>query len=131
MKAAFGMAVVAVALFSAPAFAQTASGSCASFEAAPTAPNGATASRQAMEAYGRQFDAWRATRDQRLAACRVEIEAARAALDAMVQSYNTAGRERAALISAWNAEVDEYGARGGQRRDNGSPLSRPSNRGGD
>lgn len=131
MKAAFGAAVVAAALFSAPAAAQTASGSCAAFEAAPTAPNGATASRQAMEAYGRQFEAWRAARDQRLAACRAEIDATRAELDAMVQSYNTAGRERAALISAWNAEVDEYGARGGQRRDSRSPLSRPSNRGGD
>lgn len=123
MKSAVFVALAAVVLAT-PAMAQSAgSPNCTGFDPAPTLPDGTTASHDAMTAAGARVDAWRQARDQKLALCQADVVALRAQLDAMVQAHNTAGQERMAVVNAWNAEVDEYGARG--RRQRGAELTRP------
>jgi hypothetical protein len=69
-------------------------------------------------------DAWRLGIEAKQAACRADIDAARAQLEAMVQAYNQAGRDRVALVNAWNTEVQEYSARAGGNRNERDPRNR-------
>jgi hypothetical protein len=127
MKVLIGAAAAALLLTS-PAFAQTTpSPTCTGFEAAPTLPDGASASRSEIEAANAQVEAWNRARTQEQTACRAEIEAMRTQLDAMVAAFNAEGQERQALITAWTAEVQEFNDRGGAagRRERGSTLTRP------
>lgn len=108
---------LAALLVTAPAAAQSIpSGSaCGHFTPAPASADGERASRDAMTAAGERLAAWRTTREQEQAACQAEIDAVRAQLEAMIGAYNDAGRERVAVIGAWNGEVAQYSARGGRR----------------
>ncbi len=110
-------AVTAGLLASGSAAAQTipAGSACAAFTPAPALADGARASREAMTAAEQQLEAWRAMRDQELAACQTEIAALRAQLEAMIGAYNAAGEQRVAAIRTWNGEVAQFSARGGRR----------------
>jgi hypothetical protein len=78
-----------------------------------------------MQAAGAQVDAWRLAREQKQTACQTDINALRTQLDGMIAAYNTAGQERVALVNAWNAEVQEFTARGGSSRRSGASVTRP------
>jgi hypothetical protein len=121
MKFVIGAAAAAVLLAASPALAQTAAtGNCSGFEAVPTLPDGATATRAQIEEANTAFTAWDSARQQRQLACRAEIEA-------NSQAFNTAEAERRAAQTAWAAEVTEFNGRGdaSNRRERGSTLTRP------
>jgi hypothetical protein len=122
MKVLFGAAAAAALLMASPAFAQLApTANCSGWDAAPALPDGATANRDAMTRASSEVDAWRLAAEAKQAACRADIDAVRAQLETMVQAYNQAGRDRVALVNAWNTEVQEYSGRSDNRRD---PRSR-------
>ena len=124
MKVLIGAAAVAMILAVSPAFAQTAaSANCTGFEAVPTLPDGATATRQQMQAAITRFEAWDAARQQKLVACRADIDANSAA-------FTTVENERRAAQSAWGAEIAEFNARGSassssSRHGGGASVTRP------
>jgi len=126
MKVLIGAAAaVAALLMTAPAFAQAnISPNCTGFAPAPTLPDGATANRAAVEAMSTQVQAWADARRDKLLACQADI-------NAMSQAFNTAQQERQALTTAWNTEVTEFNARGGNsssssgHREHGGTLTRP------
>lgn len=113
MRLLIGAAAAAL-LFASPALAQTATipASCAGFEAAPATPDGAVANSREMQEGATRFDAWRAAREQKLATCQADAAALRAQLEATVAAFNAAGTERVTAVTAWNAEIEEFNARG-------------------
>jgi hypothetical protein len=115
-------------LMASPASAQLApSANCTGWEAGPTLPDGATANRQAMTQASSAVDAWRLAVEAKQISCRADIDAVRAQLEAMVQAYNQAGRDRVALVNAWNTEVQEYSARGRDPRGRNLMVGQPQN----
>ena len=126
MKVLFGAAAAGMLLMASSASAQLApTANCAGWEAGPTIPDGATANRQAMTQASTEVDAWRLAVEAKQTACRADIDAARAQLEAMVQAYNQAGRDRVALVNAWNTEVQEYSARGRDPRGRNLMVGQP------
>lgn len=123
MKVAIGVAA-AVMMFAASAAAQTstpaappaANANCSGFVTPPTFPDGATANARQMTAGNEAYQTWGSQRVARLTACRADIEAMRAQLNALEQAYIAANAELNATTAAWQAEADEYNARGGGRR---------------
>lgn len=130
MKVLLGAAAAALLLAS-TAHAQTttppASGNCAGFAPAPTLPDGANANHGQMTEASEAVDAWRQEREAKQQACQNEINALQTQLNAMIQAYNAAGQERVSVVNAWNAEVEEFGARGGStaRQRRGGVITRP------
>jgi hypothetical protein len=121
MKLLLGAAVAALLLAS-PAMAQTdaaPAASCGALEAMPPdQPDGATASREAVEAYTQRFNAWAEASNAVLACKRTQAEQARARADALATEFNTENSSVRDAITAWTAEVTEFNARPQrQRRD--------------
>jgi hypothetical protein len=120
MKLVLGAAVAAL-LMASPAMAQTdtAPASCGALEAMPSdQPDGATASREAVEAYTERFNAWAQASNAVLACKRSQAEQARARADALTTEFNTENSSVRDAITAWTAEVTEFNARPQrQRRD--------------
>ncbi len=114
MRLLIGAAAMAL-LFAAPAAAQAqpAPSNCSDFAPAPTLPDGATADREAIEAANTQFEAWGQARIAKLQLCRTEIEALRAQLAPMEQSYNSSTVELNSLHTTWRVEVEEFNGRPG------------------
>ncbi len=106
MKFLIGTAAAAAfALMVSPAFAQaTVSANCSGFDAAPTIPDGATATRAELEAANAVVQAWVEARTAKLVICQDEV-------NAMSQAFNTAEQERRTFIANWTAEVNEFNAR--------------------
>jgi hypothetical protein len=118
-------AVAAVGLMASPALAQTQGpASCQNFPAAPTVPDGATASRDEVQSGRDAIAAWDADIQARIAACRADI----AALNAAVNAQDTA---RVTTVNSMAAEIQEFVARGNtsssNRRERGGVLTRPDN----
>jgi len=104
MKVLLG-ATAAVFLMASPALAQVQTpGSCQNFPAAPTVPDGATASREEVTAARDAIVAWDADIQARVAACRAELTA----LNDAVNAQETA---RVATVNSMAAEIQEFTGR--------------------
>lgn len=119
MKLLIGAAAAAFALAASPALAQAAlTPNCTGFEPAPTVPDGATASREEVEAANTRFQEWYNATVAKQQTCRADI-------DAMTAAFNAAEQGRTSAQTSWQAEVAEFNARGGEptarerRRDGG------------
>lgn len=116
MKVLLGAAAVAALLIATPAMAQdttAAPASCGAVEAAPgDMPDGASANRNAVEAYTQRFNAWAEATNQVLACKRAQAEAARAEADRLTNEFNTNNSSVRTSVAAWTAEVEEFNARG-------------------
>lgn len=112
MKVLLGAAVAAL-LMASPAMAQTdAAPACGAVTPAPAdQPDGATASREQLEAYTQRFNAWAEATNQALACKRSRAEEARARADALTSEFNTENTALRTAIEAWTAEVNEFNAR--------------------
>lgn len=118
MKVLLG-ATAAVFLMASPALAQTGQApSCQNYAAAPTVPDGATASREEMTASRDAVAAWDAALVAQINACKGELRALNDAADAA----NTA---RLATVASVSTETQEFNARG-----NNAPAERERRRGG-
>lgn len=117
-------AAAAALLLASPASAQT--NACA-FAPLPQLADGAAASHEQMTAKNEEVAAWVAQREQQEAACQAQINALQAQLAPMVAAFNAAGPERVQTVQSWNAEVQEFTARGPQpsRRQRGGVLTSP------
>lgn len=107
-------AAVAAFLIASPAMAQTDAppAQCGTFTPAPTEmPDGATATRDQVEAFTQSFNAWGESSIQVLTCKRARAEAARAAADQLMSDYNNEARMQRESIAAWQAEVEEFNAR--------------------
>lgn len=128
MKVLLG-ATAALLLLATPALAQTQTAPLpaqCNFTAAPTIPDGATASNDAMRDARAAVEAWRTTRQGELAACNTASQALLAQANAAASAYNAAGAETDNVIRQFAAEIEEHGARApAQRRERGSSLTRP------
>jgi Skp family chaperone for outer membrane proteins len=131
MKVLIGAAVAALA-FASTAAAQPApqvSANCSGFSAAPTLPDGATATSRQMTSGNDLYQAWGNERVAKLQSCRADVEALRVQLNALEAAYNTANAELASVTGGWEAEVAEYNARGGDpapgERRRGGVITRP------
>lgn len=121
MKVLIAAAAAAV-LIALPAAAQntpatpatpTPASNCPALTAPPTLPDGATANRQAMAAGNTAYQAW-ATGYQAGYQCRhSEAQQALAAAQALVADSNRAADTLNQTTTAWQAEVAEFNARGG------------------
>lgn len=115
MKLMIGAAAAAV-LLATPAMAQTTAlampASCSGFEPAPALIDGATATRAQMTETNDRLQAWRVALDAKRATCQADINALRAQLDAAVAAHNAVVDGASAHLTAWNAEVTEFNARG-------------------
>jgi hypothetical protein len=125
MKLLLGAAVAAL-LIASPAMAQTdpaptaAPTQCGTVEAAPTgAPDGATATREQVEAFTTRFNAWGEATRVALECKRTRAEAARAQADAWTLEFNNENGAARTAIAAWQAEVDEFNARAPARQNRG------------
>ncbi|MDZ4690872.1 hypothetical protein [Terricaulis sp.] len=122
MKVLIGAAAAAFMLMASPALAQaTMTANCSGFDAAPTLPDGATASRAEIEAANTRVQAWNEARRAKLVTCQADI-------NAMSQAFNAAEQERRTLATTWDAEVTEFNARessGSGRRERGGVVTRP------
>jgi hypothetical protein len=88
-----------------PAFAQgTVSASCSDFVAAPTLPDGATATRAEVEAANAAVLAWDEARRAKQLLCQADV-------NAISQAFNAAEQERRTLITNWATEVTEFNTR--------------------
>jgi hypothetical protein len=131
MRLMLGAAAAAL-LFATPVLAQTdtttaAPASCGAVTPQPAdMPDGASASRSAVEAFTTRFNAWAEANNQALACKRARAEAARAQADAYTAEFNTENAALRASIAAWQAEVNEFNARNvaQERRPAGDPRSR-------
>lgn len=120
--------VSAAVLMSTPALAQTETPAAAPaavtsrcgepVAAPPTLQDGATASRGAIEQMQTQLTAWADATRVKLECRRTEAQEARATADALTNAYNAQAAQLNTTIAAWQAEVDEYNARGNRRRGN-------------
>ncbi|UPT61594.1 MAG: hypothetical protein M0D54_14435 [Hyphomonadaceae bacterium JAD_PAG50586_4] len=107
-------AAAATLLMASPALAQTpatAPDVCVGFAAAPSVPDGATATPEAMATMDTEFRAWHGTGSAKLQQCRAEVEAMRARLAATETAYNAGVALLNGTRDAWQVEVDEYNAR--------------------
>lgn len=127
MKVLLG-ATAAMMLMAAPALAQTppAPPAQCNFTAAPTIPDGATATNAQMQHAREALEAWRATRQTELNACSAAVQALQAQTQAAVAAHNAAATETDAVITRFTTENTAYNARGStSRRERGSSLTRP------
>ncbi len=118
MKLLIGAAAAAL-MFAATAAAQTPptdSAHCSGFQPAPTLPDGATADRAEIAVGNTQYETWGQERLAKLRLCRAEIEALRAQLAPLEQAYTANNTELTSVVTAWQAEVAEFNARGGATR---------------
>lgn len=122
-------ATAAFMLMAAPALAQTSTAPLpaqCNFTAAPTIPDGATASNDAMRDAREALEAWRNTRASELAACNAASQALQAQAAAAIAAHNTAATDTDATIRRFVTENEEYNARGAtSRRERGGTLTRP------
>ncbi len=119
MKLLLGAAVAAL-LMASPAMAQTnaAPAECGTVAPAPAdQPDGATASREVVQAYTESFNAWAEATNQVLSCKRARAEAARAHADALTAEFNTENTALRTAIDSWTAEVTEFNARAPARRE--------------
>jgi hypothetical protein len=119
LRVAIG-ATAAAFVFAQPVAAQTALPSACVFTAAPSIPDGATATNAAMNAGRETLQHWRATRSAEIAACRAEIDRAQAQLNAMQSAHNQAVTDTDGAIAQFAAENAEYAARARPRREGSS-----------
>lgn len=114
MKLLLGAAIAAL-LMASPAMAQTdpaAPATCGAAAPSPAnQPDGATASRETVEAYTLSFNTWAEATNVVLSCKRARAEAARAASDAATAEFNTENSALRTAIEAWTAEVNEFNAR--------------------
>ncbi|WP_135210777.1 hypothetical protein [Vitreimonas flagellata] len=120
MKFLIGVAA-ATLLMASPALAQTPTAAtapdvCVGFAAAPTVPDGATATPEAMSTMDTEFRAWHSAGTAKLQQCRAEVDAMRARLAATETAYNAGVALLNGTRDAWQVEVDEYNARAPARR---------------
>ncbi|MBL8538004.1 MAG: hypothetical protein JNM59_11430 [Hyphomonadaceae bacterium] len=127
-------AAMAAALMAAPAVAQTnavapaaAPPTCGALAPAPTLPDGATASRAQITQGNETYQSWGSARLAQLTTCRAQIDALRAQLNGLEASYNSGNEELRRVTEAWQADVEEFNARGGASsgRQRGGVLTRP------
>ncbi len=114
MKLLIGAAAAAL-MFAATAAAQTppaVSANCSGFAPAPTLPDGAIATRSAVEQANTRYEAWAAARHAKLRLCQAEIEALQEQMNPLVQAFNATNTELNAVVASWQAEVAEFNARG-------------------
>lgn len=130
MKVLSGVAVAAL-LFATPAFAQTtpatpaAATECGAFPSAPSTPDGATASPDAMNAANTAYAAWAESYRTVLGCHRAEAEALAARSAAKTGEVNNAVTSFNTASAAWEVEVTEYNARPNARgRDTSSHGAR-------
>lgn len=90
---------------------------CGELPARPTLPDGATASRQQIEAANTTYIAWSTAFHANLQCRRAESEAARATWQARVSEYNAGAGLINEANTAWEAEVAEFNARGDNEAD--------------
>ncbi len=127
MKVLLG-ATAAIMLMAAPALAQTppALPSQCAFTAAPTIPDGATATNAQMTTAREALQTWRTTRTAELAACNAAALSLQAQYQAAAAANNAAATETDATITRFTAENTAYNGRStGGRRERGSSLTRP------
>jgi hypothetical protein len=127
MKLLLGAAVAAL-LFASPAMAQTdpaaAPATCGAIAAAPSdQPDGATATREQIEAFTTRFNTWAEATNAVLSCKRTRAEAARAQADAMASEFNTDNNGLRTAIASWQTEVDEFNARAPARDRGGRQRS--------
>lgn len=121
MRLVLGAAVAALLMVT-PAMAQNdtaavPAASCGVASAAPTGmPDGATASRNTVEGYTTNFNAWAEATNQVLACKRARAEAARAEADRLTAEFNTENAALRETIASWTVEVEEFNARNPPRR---------------
>jgi|CXWL01.1.fsa_nt_gi Skp family chaperone for outer membrane proteins len=122
-------AVAMALIFAAPpasAQAQPAPSNCSDFAPVPTLPDGATADRDAIEAGNTQYESWGHARLAKLQLCRADIEALRAQLVPLEQSYNSNTEELNTVVANWQVEVAEFNARPGSARNRRDPRAAPA-----
>ncbi|MEQ1618800.1 MAG: hypothetical protein ABL883_10715 [Terricaulis sp.] len=121
MKVLFWAAAGALVLIS-PAAAQpqgagqtapVLSANCSGFPAPPNLPDGAGASRNAMIRGAHAYAAWQAAITAKKAACRNDISALQAQVDALVEAWNHADRQFVDTTAAWGEEIAEFNGRRG------------------
>jgi len=112
-----GAALVALAI-AAPATAQTqttpaapAQTACGPVTPPPTLLDGATATREQMNAFNTTYAAWFSANREALSCRRAELEAGQARLEALRNEYNAGADALNATNNAWQAEVTEFNNR--------------------
>lgn len=124
MRVLIGAAAAAL-LFASSAVAQTpepaapavpVSPNCTGFDPVPAFPDGATANAAAMAEGNELYQTWGNARLAKLQTCRAEIETMRAQLRPMEEGFTNANNELREAVAAWQAEVEEFNARGNSRR---------------
>lgn len=125
MKVLMGAAVVAL-LIAAPANAQTgattsaptaaAASSCGPVPEMPTLPDGANANRNEMERANTAYMEWSTAMRANLDCRRAEWQAMDQAADARLAEHNTAAAALTTANTNWQAEVEEFNTRPGNRR---------------
>jgi hypothetical protein len=121
MRILLGAAVCAL-LLAAPAAAQTtpaapvAPSPCGELPTLPTLPDGATATREQMEAGNAAFLAWFEQYSANVRCRHDEASALRAQYDARVAEHNAAVEGLTAANESWRLQGEAWNTRGGNER---------------
>jgi hypothetical protein len=124
MKVLIG-AAAAVLLIAAPAGAQTGTtapaatagaSQCGAVPEMPTLPDGADAGRNDMESANTAYTAWSANVRTNLDCRRAEAQSLQTQADARIAEHNAAAAALATANTNWQAEVEEFNGRTGNRR---------------
>lgn len=118
------LAVMLLSVGAGPAFAQTETqppytpppSRCEATPATPVAPDGATATAEAMASAVADYETWRQTMLANLACRHSEATELRAAADARTAEYNTANSLARETGAAFQAATEVYNARRPNRR---------------
>lgn len=134
MRILMGAATAAL-LMAAPAAAQTGTpataapsatvqSACGAVAPPPTLLDGATATREQMTAANEAYTAWFTANRDALNCLRTEVEEAQARWQALRESYNAGADMLNTTNTAWQAEVEEFNGRDGQRSRSSRTLGR-------
>ncbi len=133
MRILMGAAAAAL-LMAAPAAAQTdttataapaaVQSACGAVTPPPTLLDGATATREQMTAANEAYTAWFTANRDALNCLRTEVEQAQARWQALRESYNAGAEMLNTTNTAWQAEVEEFNGRDGQRSRSSRSLDR-------
>ncbi len=119
MRIVLGAAVAAL-LIATPASAQTETGAaetaCAAVAAAPSLPDGATATYEQMEEANAAYNSWFESNRTALECRRAEVEAVQARYQSLRTAYNAGVEQVNATRTSWEAEVTEFNARSPQQQ---------------
>lgn len=120
-------AAIAVIMMTGAALAQTegaattpppavqATSQCAPTPAAPTPPDGATASRDDINAFNTAYQTYGAAVTAALQCRRTELTQIQATTQSLLDQHNALAQTMNGLTTAWTAETQEFCARRGNR----------------